>query len=100
MALPNNIIGLDYSFGGVPFVSWSAPSVGTLGLDYSYGGVPFVAQPSAFLIDAAVIDVAPGLVRLFAVERTFPNPREENPRETQVKQINPRHGVQYPEYLP
>ena len=45
MSLPNNFSNLDSAYGGLPYVVWAAPSLGSLQtMDNAYGGLPFIVN--------------------------------------------------------
>jgi len=103
MALPNDLVTLDYADGGLPFVLWAATATGlveTQSLDVSFGGLPFVAQFETVPADANVITMSSRETEIVVVRRKFPNKRQEMVGETQIKQIDPRFGAQYALYLP
>lgn len=53
MAIPKkpDLIGMDYSFQGQPFVNVPARSdIDTAGMDYSFQGQPFVTNPDNVIV--------------------------------------------------
>ena len=70
MALPTktNLETLDYSYGGVPFVSVAAKAgINSNTLDYSYGGIPFWGVEAGGTPEPPVLGSVTILPNLFAV---------------------------------
>lgn len=101
MALITNLETLNYAYGGRPFVLWTSPALGTSQtLDHAYGGQPYYAQFETQPVLACVVTVSAPTVRLKTLNRDFPNKREENVRETQIKHAVPAYTYQDPALIP
>lgn len=101
MALPKNLDTLDYALIGQPFFVWATPALPNTGsLDYVYQGQPFYSQFDTQALAPAVVTISANAAESVAVQRKFPNKRQEMVGETQVKQISPLFGAQYTAYLP
>jgi hypothetical protein len=103
MALPIDLVTLDYADGGTPFVRWAATATGlvdTASLDVAFAGLPFVAQLEIVPVDTCVVTITANGVEFVVVSRKYPNKRQEMVGETQIKQISPLFGAQYSQYIP
>jgi len=101
MALPIDLVTLDYAHGGQPFILWTSTGLGDIGsLDYALGGLPFYAQLENTPVESNTITVSNQEAEISVIARKFPNKRQEMVAETQIKQISPLFGAQYAQYIP
>lgn len=109
MALPtsSDLVKLDYDNWGQPIVVMPLKtSVSPTALDVDVFGQPLgfnsaVPPDIIFSPTACVITItAPAIGIDIGVKRTFPLPRAESPRESQIKHVFPSIEYQDPAFIP